>query len=425
MPKKSPKISSYISRPEILSLFVFLVLLFALAVVGAIFLPPLFFVLSLIIILGTTFLLSRNQIKLVDLSVKTGFREKTFKAVVENLGEGVLVYDPDFKILEVNRALEEIFSLKAEELIGKTIEPGLIKNPRLRGITQAIYPSLAPFISRVSESVSPEILNLNLEDPTLKLRITLITVTDEKGKTSGFIKIIEDRTREKGIIESKKEFVSVAAHELRTPLTGIHWAFESLLKNGGGKENKEILREGLKLSERALKIINDLLDVAKIEEGKYGYNFEETDLDDLIKKVLNELSPIVKELGLKTNYSPGGKYLLSIDRERIGIVLWNLVDNALRYNSKGGNVTVDVEALKDKPFVRVGVKDTGVGIPKEGLQKLFTKFYRGENVLEIEPNGSGLGLYIAKNIVERHGGEIGVESVLGRGSTFWFTLPLK
>ncbi|MEK9194363.1 MAG: ATP-binding protein, partial [Patescibacteria group bacterium] len=348
-----------------------------------------------------------------------------FKAVVENLGEGVLVYDPDFKILEVNRALEEIFSLKAEELIGKTIEPGLIKNPRLRGITQAIYPSLAPFISRVSESVSPEILNLNLEDPTLKLRITLITVTDEKGKTSGFIKIIEDRTREKGIIESKKEFVSVAAHELRTPLTGIHWAFESLLKNGGGKENKEILREGLKLSERALKIINDLLDVAKIEEGKYGYNFEETDLDDLIKKVLNELSPIVKELGLKTNYSPGGKYLLSIDRERIGIVLWNLVDNALRYNSKGGNVTVDVEALKDKPFVRVGVKDTGVGIPKEGLQKLFTKFYRGENVLEIEPNGSGLGLYIAKNIVERHGGEIGVESVLGRGSTFWFTLPLK
>ncbi|MEK7087029.1 MAG: ATP-binding protein, partial [Patescibacteria group bacterium] len=116
---------------------------------------------------------------------------------------------------------------------------------------------------------------------------------------------------------------------------------------------------------------------------------------------------------------------INIDPQRLGMALANLIENAIKYNVKNGEVTVSVEELKDRPFLKINVSDTGVGVPKEEINKLFTKFYRGENITQVEPNGSGLGLFIAKNIIQNHGGEIGVQSVPGRGSTFYFTLPLK
>ncbi|MBI3088996.1 MAG: ATP-binding protein, partial [Candidatus Colwellbacteria bacterium] len=113
-----------------------------------------------------------------------------------------------------------------------------------------------------------------------------------------------------------------------------------------------------------------------------------------------------------------------IDAGRLGLAISNLLDNAIKYNVKNGTVTVKIERLTDKPYLQVSIKDNGIGIPPEEAPKLFTKFFRSENAARIETEGSGLGLYITKNIIERHGGAIWAESILGRGTTFYFTLPL-
>ncbi|MBI5079083.1 ATP-binding protein, partial [Candidatus Wolfebacteria bacterium] len=115
--------------------------------------------------------------------------------------------------------------------------------------------------------------------------------------------------------------------------------------------------------------------------------------------------------------------MVSIDPQKLGMVLWNLLDNAIRYNVKNGEVIVGVERLKDKPYLQIRVKDTGVGIPPDQINRLFVKFFRSENVVKFVPDGSGLGLYIAKNIIRRHGGEIWAESQINRGTTFNFTVP--
>ena len=115
--------------------------------------------------------------------------------------------------------------------------------------------------------------------------------------------------------------------------------------------------------------------------------------------------------------------LITVDQEKIGLALQNLITNAIKYNVQNGEVVVGIAKIPDKPFVLISVKDTGIGIPPEDLHRLFNKFFRAGNVLKFEPEGLGLGLYIAKNVVQRHGGKIWAESELNRGSTFYFTLP--
>ena len=175
-----------------------------------------------------------------------------------------------------------------------------------------------------------------------------------------------------------------------------------------------------------IKIVNDLLEAAKIEEGKFGYKFEDTELSQFINKIISYVEPIATGYGISVRFNDGKqKYGVRIDPDRLGMVLSNILDNAIRYNTKGGSVTVSLEETQNRGrFIKIKVSDTGIGIPEEDLNQIFEKFHRSQNAIQAEPNGSGLGLYIAKNIVKRHGGEIGVESALGRGTTFWLTLPL-
>ncbi len=345
--------------------------------------------------------------------------------------DGLLVYDTDFRILSVNRAAEEIFNLKAGEVLNKNIEPGLVSNPRLRALAQVIFPSLAPTMSPISESGWPQITEITLEDPHLEIKTSLNRIVNDKGEVVGFLRMVTDLTREKNIVQSKTEFVSVAAHQLRTPLTALNWSLENLNKMFGEKDLNikaaaDLAKESWGLAERSLKIVNDLLNAARIEEGRFGFNFEEVDLSEFIGKIVKQAEPIAKQYSIKIKtVSDGKKYVVRIDRELLGIAISNLLDNGIKYNTKNGEVVVTIGADPNPDFVRVKVEDTGVGIPKEDLAKIFERFYRGTNIAQIDPNGSGLGLYVAKNIVGRLGGKIGVESQVGRGTTLLFTLPLN
>ncbi|MEK7593150.1 MAG: ATP-binding protein [Patescibacteria group bacterium] len=347
------------------------------------------------------------------------------KSVIETLRDGVIVYDRDSRVLAFNKAAEKIFNLNAEEIIGRSFSPNDIKEPKLKILIQTLFPSLAPVIVKHSESnVYPQVVDISFEEPKIEIRVATNKISDSKGGISGFVKIISDRTRELNIFKTKNEFISTAAHQLRTPLTAINWALETLVKESLSESQKQAAETGLQAASHLLKIVNDLLDVSKIEEGRYGYNFEKSNLVDFIESAIKKSEETSVPAGVKIYLKKPVELIeADIDVQKMEIALLNLLDNAIRYNVKNGEITVSVEKLKDKPYAQVSVKDTGIGISKEDVKKIFIKFFRAENAIKALPNGSGLGIYIVKNIIKRHGGDIWVESELNRGSVFYFTLP--
>lgn len=366
--------------------------------------------------------------RLARLSLEEKFKTEERDTIIRFLEDGIVIYDPNFRVLTFNNAAEKIFGLSAEEVVEKQFDPGMAKTSRYRIFVQTLFPSLAPSITPISETDKwPQIIGLSFENPKLELRVTLHQIKNEEGGLVGFVKMIHDTTREKGLLQAKSDFIGVAAHQLRTPLTGLHWAVENILKLAeNNPEIKSVAQEALVVAERSLKITNDLLDVSKIEEGKFGYSFKPTDLSQFIETTTKETKPLASQYGISVEFSPSPTPLpeVFIDESRLSAVLLNLIDNAIRYNTKNGRVVVSLAKEASGNFARISVADTGIGISKDDIKNLFQKLYRGSNAAQVEPNGSGLGLYIAKNIIKRHGGVMGVESELNRGSTFWFTIPL-
>ena len=242
-----------------------------------------------------------------------------------------------------------------------------------------------------------------------------------------FIKTIHDNTREGAVFEEKTEFINTAAHQLRTPLTVINWALENIKNITSGKlpEAERAADDAMIISARALKITNDLLDAAKIEEGRFGYKFSDLDLVQLVQDAVEQIYATAKQKDITIYFEHAGLESLpaSMDGERIGLAISNVLDNAIKYNNPNGMVKISLGS--DGENAIINVVDSGNGIPAEELKNLFKKFFRGTNAEQLEPNGSGLGLFITKNIIDRHGGKIYAESQQGRGTMFKLLIPLK
>ncbi|MBM3256864.1 MAG: PAS domain S-box protein [Candidatus Liptonbacteria bacterium] len=358
----------------------------------------------------------------------TSFASEEFRTVLERLDDALFVYDKDFKVTFWNPAAERLFGLESAEVLGKVVSPQDAENPRRRLLAQVAFPSLAPgMIARSPAGVFPQIVDLSFNDPFLELRITSLSLgKGEDGAPIGFAKVIRDRTREVSLIKSKSEFVTIASHQLRTPTTGIHWALDSLHKDSSkfDANTKALIDGAFEGSETLLKIIDDLLGIAKIEEGRFGYSFTTVDIVQFLNKLLAQIIPAATHAGVSIYFNAPkvGLPLVTADPQKLAMATSNLVENAIRYNVKNGTVTVDVKPATEGPYVEVTIKDTGIGIPPKDLKKLFTKFFRADNAVKLQTEGSGLGLYIVKNIIQAHGGRIWAESVPERGTTFHFTL---
>jgi len=228
----------------------------------------------------------------------------------------------------------------------------------------------------------------------------------------------------------KTEFVSIAAHQLRTPLSAIKWTLRMILDGDLGplpKEQREFLEKTYQSNERMIRLINDLLNVTRIEEGRFLYQPEKKDIIEIAKKIIDPLKVIAERKGLQFIFKKPSQKIPQpkVDAEKISLVFQNLIDNAISYTNPGGKVEVSIKYLKDKKEILVSTKDTGIGIPKDQHQRVFSRFFRGSNAIRAETEGTGLGLFIAKNIVEAHGGKIWFESEENKGTTFYFTLPVK
>ena len=226
----------------------------------------------------------------------------------------------------------------------------------------------------------------------------------------------------------KTEFISIVSHQLRSPLSNLKWALEILVSDRFGKidgkpaEYLQILSDNTK---RMGELISSLLIVSRIDQGRLPIHNAEFPLSDLVKEAIAEFKPIALASNIEIVLETAKPNLPQAfgDSSQLKIVVENFIDNAVRYTKGAGKIVVAIVPKKDR--LLFSVKDGGVGIPKEDQKHIFQKFFRSGNVLKYQTQGSGLGLYIAKSIVEKSGGKIGFKSEQDKGSTFWFTIPTK
>jgi len=225
----------------------------------------------------------------------------------------------------------------------------------------------------------------------------------------------------------KSEFVSIVSHQLRSPLSNLRWAIELLMSGRLGRiEDKQteyfrILKENIS---RMGELISDLLTVSRIDTATLPLRKQGFSLEDLIKKLVSEFDLFAKASNVVIKFEPP-KNLPKVfgDPSQVTLVVENLIDNAIRYVKEKGVVEIGLGIRRNNVYCEV--KDSGVGIPKEDQRYIFQKFFRSENILRYQTQGSGLGLFIAKSIINKSGGKMGFKSEENKGSTFWFTLPIK
>ncbi|MFA6098911.1 MAG: HAMP domain-containing sensor histidine kinase [Patescibacteria group bacterium] len=234
--------------------------------------------------------------------------------------------------------------------------------------------------------------------------------------------------RLKEIDQMKTEFISVASHQMRTPLSATKWVLRMILDGDLGPLNpqqREMLAKGYQTNERMIGLINDLLNVSRIEEGRFQYRFIHMSLEEVVESVVQELYNVVKKKAIKFEYKKPRSPLpkVNIDPQKMRLVLQNLLDNAIKYTPKGNKVVLSM--LYEENQVICSIADGGVGIPAYQQSRIFSKFFRADNVIRMQTDGSGLGLFIVKSIVENHQGTVWFESTEGKGTTFYFSLPVE
>ncbi len=221
----------------------------------------------------------------------------------------------------------------------------------------------------------------------------------------------------------KCEFISIASHQLKTPLTGIKWMIELLMKYNLQEDQLEFAKEAHQSADRMVKLINDLLDVSHIETGrKFDLKKEKTDIISLINSIIEDLKKNAqrKNVELVLNGKAPKELIIDVDKNKMSQVFTNLIDNAIKYSKENG--VVKVGCIKNNNEAVFFVKDNGIGIPENQQKRLFEKFFRADNAILSETDETGLGLYIAKAIVEAHNGNIWFESSENNGTTFYVKL---
>ena len=346
------------------------------------------------------------------------------ETIIENLSVGLIEYDEDFRILRINNTAEKLFGVAREDVLNKKIHMHEY-DPVYNSLLKVLHPKHIK--KRKLGSIHTE--RLYYPQKTDIEVITTPIVYSQETKNIVYISLIRDVSQENRTKKMRNNFLSIAAHQLKTPLSGIKWilglAMDGDLDKMKAERKKELLEQASTTNEQMISLINNFLDIAKIQGGYYKYNIIENDLVGVVEKICKLLQPAVREKGLKLNIKLSQTKLpkFAFDKEKIKSVIQNILENAISYTKRGGEVSLDIYRKNNRAVLEIN--DTGIGIAKEDMPYLFTKFFRSKKALETEINRSGIGLFVTKKIIEAHKGSIRIKSEEGLGTTVKITLPIK
>lgn len=348
------------------------------------------------------------------------------KAMLEAIGQGIVELDGRGLIVAVNPAGLQILRRSELDLIG-TPATGILG----ADFRQTMEGALTRFLGAREKSPGATI---RYQERVVEIRFAWNSPGDT---AAGFFILLQDVTDLTGKIEAltelnvklqamdrvRSEFLTMVSHDLHTPLTAIKGSLDVLLHEGVGVElSRELLGIAQKNADRLFRLVSDILDLARIEEGRFSLQRDPFDIVVALRGTIDRLQRLAQEKGITlTLQAPEGLSFVLADGLRMEQVFTNLLGNAIKFTPSGGRVGVMVKELATELLVEV--RDSGVGIPPEHLDRVFDRFYRVQLPAGTEVEGTGLGLSICKAVVEEHGGRIWIESVVGKGTAFFFTIP--
>src|SRR5882724_716006 len=344
-------------------------------------------------------------------------------AILGSIGEGMIVTNNVGTILLINTIAAELLGIDQAASAGKAVAAFPLYDQ-----AETLIPLQARPIQMALTTGHKVIDEIKSIQGNVKrsLGITATPVI-QQGRIIGAIQIIRDITKEKEVDRMKTEFISIASHQLRTPLSAIKWFSEMLLAGDAGElkqEQTDFTKNIAASTERMIDLVNSLLNISRIESGRIIIDPKPTDLQELVQGIVNDLKAKID--GKKQNLVisvHSGLPKINLDPHLIGQVYLNLLTNAIKYTPTGGDISVLISRKNDQIISQVS--DNGYGIPKSQQAKMFQKFFRAENIIKIESDGTGLGMYLVKAIIESSGGKIWFESEENKGTTFWFSLPFS
>jgi len=346
--------------------------------------------------------------------IKIESEKSTITLVFDHFTDGIIILDDKDKIFLINPEAVKLLELDTEKLLGKPFQ------------FLSDFEKAKPIVSILESGLK----NISRKEVILEKEfiIELSVVPLDLGRNAtNHLLIIHDVSKEKIIEKMKTEFVSLTAHQLRTPLSMVKWSISMLIKGDFGKlaqKQNEVVKNIFQSNEKLISLVSDLLDVAHIEEGKYLYKTDTADIREIIALVINNCEDEIKTKKIKISFEkPDNFPQIILDAEKIKLVIQNFIENAIKYSPEKGKIIISLK--NDEKHIELKVQDFGIGIPKSQQNKVFMEFFRGSNAVKQNTTGSGLGLFLSKNIIEAHGGKIWFESEENVGTNFYFSLPIK
>jgi len=362
--------------------------------------------------------------KLYEISEK---QKSKLNIILQSIGDGVFVLDQDKEIILVNPITTIISGFSENELLG------IKYDEKLKFLLEKERTENKGFINKAYETgeistIQKKTILIRKDGTEVPVGDSASPIKDRSGNTIGCVVVFRDLTHERGIEKMKDEFISLASHQLKTPLAGSKYLLELLFDTDITKltdEQKEFMQGIDKTNKNMIEMVEDLLNVSRIEAGrKFLINRKPVDLCSIINEVIKEQDPLISKKKINLILPEHSNLCdLFVDPDKIKHVFNNLISNAAKYSNQGGTVELKYEKKGDR--LVISVRDEGLGIPKDQQDKIFSKLFRANNAISSEIEGTGLGLYIVKYIIDSHKGKIWFESEEGKGTTFFVELPIK
>lgn len=378
------------------------------------------FLISLLFGVATFMLLNtRNRALVLAKSMTADLQN--FQFAVDNASDHIIITDSNGKIIFANKGMQRITGYSRAEVLGKTpaVWGAQMPDAYYKNLWHTIYEAKKPFLGKIT--------NKRKSGEIYAAELGITPILDKNGEIKFFVGIERDITEEEEIDKSKSEFVSVASHQLRTPISAINWYTEMLLGGDVGSitdKQRDYLNEVYRSSKRMAELVGALLNVSRIELGTFAMEPKQIRMDESVKSIVEEIQLEIKAKKLNIVCTCGYDLpVINMDPNVLRIVLQNIISNSVKYTPENGSINVGLS--KNDNNVLIEISDNGYGIPLNQQDKIFTKFFRADNVREKDTDGTGLGLYIAKELIKKAGGKIWFKSAENRGTTFWISIPIN